>query len=211
MFDRKAFGKRLSMARKKAGYISAEALAEDVSSKSEEYPESRSTISKWEAGVQLKTLSQFAGICETMNVSADKLLFDTESARISVYQETGLTDPAIAALRKLREEDRSGRIMAALNRALSDPEILNNLATFLLVDSPDRGSYTAASSPEDGLYTVSMSPDDYAQVILMHLNRNLEQLRTGQRIADYRPQKEREQRVAEELQAAGRLNERSGD
>lgn len=204
MFDGNAFGKQLSQERKKAGFVSADSLAKEVSNRYPECPEGRSTIAKWEAGKQLKTLSEFACICETMNVSADKLLFNADTPQISIYQEIGLTDPAINALRKLKEEDHSGRIMSALNKALSDPGILNNLATFIGIDSPEHGSYTAAQSPEEGFYTVTMSPDDYAQVILMHLNRNLEQLRTGKAPEKYRPQEEKVKQTIEELRASGR-------
>ena len=211
MFDGKDFGKRLRALRKQAGYSSAGFFAEDVAALNSACPETRSTIAKWEAGLQTKSLATLAGICETLNVSADKLLFDTNTTQLSIYQETGLTDPAINTLRALRAEDPSGRLMAALNRALSDPDILNALAAFMAIESDKRGFHTASSSPEGGFYTVEMSPDSYAQVILIHLNQRLEELRTGEKPAEYPPYTAYIKQMEDELRKAGRLIERSED
>lgn len=180
MFNKKEFGRRLAETRKKAGYKSASAAAEAVAKKIPSCPETRSSLSKWESGTQTKTFEQLEGICETLGVSADYLLFGVESEQLDINKFTGLTAGAIGNLQKLRAEDSTGYKMAAINRILSSEKLLQALASFMDIKSKERGYFDATCSPENGLYQVTMSPDSFAQVLLFRITHILESIRNGQ-------------------------------
>lgn len=182
----------------------------------------QSTWQSWMSGnklpgsAHLVTLADYlSGLHDDKKVSTDYLLGrDSEKTHDlqALYNSLGLTEDAVEALQRFKKDDRvaglpliPGRVKCkALSEVLASPQVLEVLASIMLLKRGEPGHYEGATHTKDGaFYQADLSPDSMAALLYLRLQLTLQQLRTGEAPAEYTPAKEKEEAAWKRLKETG--------
>jgi hypothetical protein len=177
---------------------------------------SRSTYAGKETNERNKTFSIFEILKLSLifQVSLLWLIAGVTSENKDIHEETGLSNAAIEALRGFKKDVFSRGYgdfaLYGVSKALSSKNFLYLLASFMTIDSHERGyDYILLERRNKDYYNVDLSPDSYASLVQYRLIHVLEALRTGEfeELPHYPPSVERWQKQIQQKELVEQLQE----